>query len=199
MCGRVASEMAATHGQPMIEEENWISVRGGLLRNEVAHLPVTAVHWGKKRLRLMNIRHRDTDLSKLLCGRPACERPLARVGVFRQLREAIDRAGYPPSAASAGDDDGGFKEDLGVEEDQTDHKRKGPRLRGVDFITIPVYTTPGEAEEATMDIVCENSNDISMDVGDHLENLCWLSRAVLAGRADNDVRCLLAPLDGGGA
>ena len=189
--GRVGSDMAATHSQPLIEEENWISVRGGMLRKEVAHLPVTAVHWGNKRLRLMTIRHRDTDLSKLLCGRPACERPLARVSVFRQLREAIDKAGYPPSAASAEDDGEGFREDLGVDEGQPCPKRRCSCLRGVDFITISVYRTPGEAQDGTMDIVCENINDISMHVGEHLENVCWLSRAGV-GRARQE-RCALHP------
>lgn len=185
--------MAATHFQALIEEEHWISLRGGMLRKDVAHVPVTAVGWGERRLRLLKLRHRDTDLSKLLTGRPACERPLARLNVFKHLHEAIDKAGVVPSAASAEDSDEGFKEDLGVHRDEPPAKRPRVRVRGLDFVAVTVHSTPGQPLEGTQDIIFENTRDLSMDMGEHLENLTWLIKAVLAERANPYLVSVVSP------
>ena len=179
--------MAATHFQPLIEEEHWISLRGGMLRKDVAHVPVTAVWWGERRLRLLKLRHRDTQLAKLITGRPACERPLAHINVFKHLHEAIDNAGVVSSAASAEDDDVGFKEDLGVEQNQHPAKRRCRRARGLDFVVVTVQRTPGQPDGEFQDIIFENSRVLSMDLGEQLENLTWLIKAVMAERAKPDL------------
>ena len=70
--------MAATNFQPLIEEEGWVTIRGGMLRKDVCHIPVTNVRWNAHRLRLTRLVQRDTHLTQLLTGRPACERPLSK-------------------------------------------------------------------------------------------------------------------------
>ncbi len=185
--------MAATHFQPLSEEEHCISLRGGMLRKDVAHVPVTAVNWGERRLRLLKLRHRDTDLSKLITGRPACERPLARLNVFNHLREAISKTGLESSAVSAEDDDVGFREDLGVDQGESPAKRLRKRVRGLDFIAVKVLHTPGQPLAGSQDIIFENTRDLSMDIGEGLDNLTWLMKAVLAERANPAQVSVLSP------
>ena len=106
--------MAATNCQALIEEEGWVTIRGGMLRQKVCHMPVMNVRWGAHRLRLTRLLQRDTHLAQLLTGRPACERPLSKLMLWRHLRQAINAGGGAPSAESAADDD-----DIGFEFDKT--------------------------------------------------------------------------------
>ena len=184
--------MAATHFQPLIEEEHWISLRGGLMRKDVAHVPVHAVQWGERRLRLLKLRARDTDLAKLITGKPACERPFAGLHVFRHLHEAINKAGLVTAVALAEEDDAGFREDLGVDNEPF-AKRQCIRRRGLDFIAIVVHRTPGQPLEGTQDLIFENLKDLSMDIGEQLENLTRLIKAVLAERADPGLVSSVSP------
>ena len=177
--------MAATNFQPLIEEEGWITIRGGMLRKKVCHLPVMNVRWGAHRLRLTRLVQRDTHLAQLLTGRPACERPLKKMKLWRHLRKAIDAGGVTSSAESAEDDDIGFAEDLGVEEeDPQPAKKKARRIRGLDFVEVQVVRTPGADTASTRAIIFENKAELSMDVGEALENLQWLTAAVLCERRD---------------
>ena len=167
------------------------------MRKDVAYVPATALWWGERRLRLMKLRHRDTDLSKLITGRPACERPLARLNVFKHLHVAIDKEGVVSSAASAEDDDAGFKGDLGVDQgvgqDEPLAKRLCVRVGGFDFIAVTAQRTPGQPLEGTQDIIFENTRVLAMDLGEHLENLTWLTKAVRAERANPDQVSVVSP------
>ena len=185
--------MAATHVQPLIEEQHWLSLRGGLLGKDVVHIPVVAVGWNHRRLRFLKLRHRDTTVSKLLTGKPACERPLVGLKVLKHLHEAIDKKGIAPSTASAEDDDAGFKEDLGVDENEHPAKRPRRRVPGLDFVAVTVLRTPGQPSEGTQDILFENSRFLSMDLGERLENLTWLTNAILAERARPDLVSVVIP------
>ena len=187
--------MAATNFQPLIEEEGWITIRGGMLRKNVCHMPVMNVRWGAHRLRLTRLVQRDTHLAQLLTGRPACERPLSKLKLWRHLRRAIDAGGGAPSAesaesaepgAAADDDDIGFAESLGVDEEapQPAKKKARCRIRGLDFVEIEVVERPGSQPSRTRLIVFENKSELSMDVGEALQNLEWLIHAVLLERRD---------------
>ena len=179
--------MAATHCQPILEEQGWLTIRGGMLRKGVCHIPVTNVRWGDRRLRFMRVVQRDTQVAQLLTGRPACGRPLKKMKIWKHIRSAIDASGLMSSAASAADDDLGFAEDLGVEEEETEEppkKKARHRVRGLDFVKIDVDSVPGSSDEGTRSIVFENKAEISMDVGQDLENLTWLMKAVLQERRD---------------
>ena len=178
--------MAATHFQPLIEEQGWITIRGGMLRKDVCHIPVTNVRWGERRLRFMRLVQRDTHIAQLLTGRPACERPLKKMKLWKHLRDAIDAGGLTTSAESAVDDDTGFAEDLGVEEESAEPAKKKARhrVRGLDFVGIEVFVAPGSGSEDTRTIVFENKAELSMDVGEDLENMQWLITAVLRERRD---------------
>ena len=149
-------------------------------------MPVMNVRWGAHRLRLTRLLQRDTHLSQLLTGRPACERPLKKMNLWRHLRKAIDAGGVASSAESAADDDTGFTEDLGVEEEasQPAKKKARHRIRGLDFVEVEVVRTPGSGTASTRTIIFENKGELSMDVGEALENLQWLTAAVLLERRD---------------
>ena len=173
--------------QPLIEEGHWITLRGGNLGKDVIHVPVTPIGWRQRQLRFLKIRHRDAAVSKLLTGKPACGRPLAGLKVLKHLHKAIDEKGGFSSAASAEDDDVGFKEDLGVEQNQHPAKRRCRRVRGLDFVAVTVQRTPGQPDGEFQDIIFENSRVLSMDLGEQLENLTWLIKAVMAERAKPDL------------
>ena len=183
--------MAATNLRPISEAEGWIAVRGGMLRKNVCHMPVVHVRWGGHRLRLARLLQRDTNLAQLLTGRPACERPMTKMKVWKHLRKAIDAGGMVSSAESAADDDAGFAEDLGVEEEEEDlqpakKKPRATRIRGLEFVKVEVVRTPGSDAASTRAIIFENKTELSMDVGKALENLEWLLAAVQLERRDPD-------------
>ena len=133
-------------------------------------------------MRLVKLRQRDTELAKLILGRPACERPFAGTRLFHHIRVAIDKAGVRSSAASV-EEESGFAEDLGVEAPPLKKKRV-QRLRGLDFVEVDVLTKLGSPEAGTRAIVFEISHDLSMDAGEALESIQWLIAAVLAERQD---------------
>ena len=183
--------MVATNLQPISEADGWITVRGGMLRKNVCHMPVVNVRWGAHRLRLTRLVQRDTNLAQLLTGRPACERPMTKMKLWKHLRKAIDAGGMMSSAESAADDDAGFAEDLGVEEEEEDSqpakkKARATRIHGLDFVKVEVVRTPGLDAASTRAIIFENKAELSMDVGKALENLEWLLAAVQLERRDPD-------------
>ena len=88
--------------------------------------------------------------------------------------------------------DAGFREDLGVD-NEPPAKRHCIRVRGLDFIAITVQRTPGQPLNGTQDIIFENVKDLSMDIGEELQNLTWLIKAVMAERADPALVSVVSP------
>ena len=182
--------MSTTHFQPLIEDAGWLSLRGGLLGGSVVHVQYRSMRWGERRLRFIRLAQRDTDLAKVLTGRPACDRPLSKLRVFCDLRAAIkaarERASISP-AESAGEDTACFAEDLGVEEEPPKTRpRKTDAAHAVNFLEISVHAEPGTLDKMRS-IVFENfGKALSMDVGESLENLNWLIAAVLRERTRAD-------------
>ena len=106
---------------------------------------------------------------------------MARLNVWTHLKKkAIDAVGVEPSAESAADDDTGFAEDLGVEEDapQPAKKKARRRIRGLDFVEVEVVRRPGSGTTSTRTIIFENKAGLCMDVGEGLQSLEWLVAAV---------------------
>ena len=66
-------------------------------------------------------------------------------------------------------------------------------MRGLDFIAITVQRTPGQPSQGTQGIIFENIRDLSMDIGEELQNLTWLIQAVLAERADPAIVSVVSP------
>ena len=57
-------------------------------------------------------------------------------------------------------------------------------MRGLDFAEVEVVSRPGSDTSSTRAIVFENSGKtISMDLGEDLDNVTWLLRAIQAERA----------------
>ena len=63
-------------------------------------------------------------------------------------------------------------------------KKARCRIRGLDFVEIEVVERPGSQPSRTRSIVFENKSELSMDVGESLQNLEWLTHAVLLERRD---------------
>ena len=54
----------------------------------------------------------------------------------------------------------------------------------MDFVEVEVVRTPGSDTASTRTIIFENKAELSMDVGESLQNLEWLTAAVLLERRD---------------